>query len=191
MRRSICGAVAALWLLTAPASTRAQLPTGPLPTGDAAVWMTSIHSRMPAPAGPAPTVIFGACPGLAEASACLDGGTIYIETRNPFDIEHELGHLFDARNLDPMERRFLRPMLGGGKWSDCGDVTDMAYYGHCPKETFADAYAACALALHPPRITAQGRFLLGNWETSYDWWNPGPKRNAEMCGTIRAFADPN
>jgi hypothetical protein len=171
-------------------------------TGDGATWAQAQHPATALPGDGIPVeVSLAKCPGLPNAGGCVIDSRIYL-TAEPDRLVfmHELGHIYDARNLDDYERGALAPYLVPGKaWSDCGnvanlDATDGSEYGQCPKEVFADAYAACALKAIPEHYRRSGkhrRFVPAslNWPTGYRYM-PSLTRQRIVCALIRAFGDP-
>lgn len=161
--------------------------------GDAAAWTSKIEStaHVPLPTGPPITVLFAPCPGLQDAAGCTIDSTIWVDPAAGwprFSVLHELGHQFDSRDLDPMERLYLIPELGGFRhraWGDCGSVADLDTYGQCPLERFADAYAFCALGAHVPRYGG------ARWYSPYGYLPQSEGSFLKLCSDIRAFADPN
>jgi hypothetical protein len=157
-------------------------------TGSASAWARASPMHVPGPAGPEITINFGSCPGLDDASACWMPwvSQIWLTEKNEFDLMHELGHVFDARNLDAMERKYLRPRIMLGKaWDDCGEVR-IEVYGACPKERFADAYANCALGYSPSKSLDDAYIPFAS---SYGY-RPTRKHHHRICELIKAFADP-
>jgi hypothetical protein len=116
-------------------------------------------------------------------------------------LEHELGHAFDARNLDADERAYLVTDLGyppDTPWENLarevpgGDL--LCRYLACPNEQFADAYAGCALGYH--LTTSRGAVLSTRGRATSAWWSgygwrADRARYRSVCSSIRAFADPN
>jgi hypothetical protein len=189
-----------LALLAVPASAHALLLTG-----DGAAFVRSIPNTMPAPAGDV-EVRLGGCPGEPDAAACwvAEWGAIYIsDTANMIAPRHELGHVFDARNLDDRERAMLAPWLVRGAtaatWGACGDPHHMATYARgrnaCAREMFAEAYAGCAARALPARtVTFRRRGVSWTqelpednmWQDGYGW-SPSLKH---VCALIRVSASP-
>jgi hypothetical protein len=180
--------VAALAALTIASSARAATFTGPR-----AQWMTWLEaaSREPGPDG-AILLRSGSCPGT-EALGCadVDGGELWLAIGSKFVAMHELGHFFDARNLDADERAELQFLMGvrmDEPWqnpkvfgADCG-------YNQCPSEMFADAYANCALGRSfTGRRVSKGHYR-GGWESPYGYLPRSNRWYRAMCATISAAA---
>jgi hypothetical protein len=125
-----------------------------------------------------PAVIATACPGMTDGPACYSPDTNTIYVRQPgFAFQHELGHAFDAANLDDGERsRFIHITHLRGPWRQGTGFTAGGL--RSPSEKFADAYAACRLRLDPRR----------EWETGYDW-TPSPRLHRRVCAFISRAAD--
>ena len=189
---SYAAAVAVALSVAAPASAGAATMTG-----DAAAWARAIHVHAPGPSGPPIEIDLGPCPGLPDAGGCSMpwAGRIYLLNRDPFTLEHELGHFYDARDLDDKERAWLLPLLGArddtpwdrpDRWTD-GDP--YCLHTVCANERFADAYAACALDLHPGRwIAPHGQHqYTGSWIPS---WHITRAQHIDLCEALPLFADP-
>jgi hypothetical protein len=55
--------------------------------------------------------------------------------------------------------------------------------GPMPAETFADAYAACALGLTPQGHRVHG-LRVGDWQTAYGY-HPTTRQHRRVCFTIQ------
>lgn len=188
-------------LLTLTLSAAALLGSSPAYAvqlqGDFVPRAQAIVTHMPGPAGPPILANWGQCPFYDNKyiDGCADAGAnqlwINPQALNPsFVFEHELGHFTDARNLSDDERATLEAKMGfAGNWSDCGDAsTDVAHYGFCAKETYADTYANCALGLAPLHYVRRGkhRATIDTWNMSYGF-RPNYEQARDLCRMIRGF----
>jgi hypothetical protein len=111
----------------------------------------------------------GGCADLVNAIVYLPAGS------DAFTREHEIGHIFDAQELNGAERAHLEALLeypaGTPWWTGDGDGFNS------PGERFADIYAACQLHLDPTR----------RWQTAYDYI-PTAARFARDCAAIQRYA---
>lgn len=162
-------------------------------TGPRAQWLTweEAVSRVPGPRG-AIVLREGSCPG-AKALGCadVDGGEMWLATRQRFVAAHERGHFFDARNLDDWERGELKSLMGvpaDQPWEKRQGLHDDACgVGECPNEMFADAYANCALGRSPAgKRRGHGR-VTGGWFSPYGY-APTPLEHQVVCASIREYA---
>jgi hypothetical protein len=172
--------------LTAPASHAATF------TGPRAQWLTwwEAVGKVPGPSG-AIELRKGPCPSSnALGCADIDDGELWLATNKLFAAEHELGHFFDARNLDDEEREQLQFRMGirlDIPWENPRVFGDGCGVDQCPSEMFADAYANCALGRSPAgHHRAHGR-ITGGWESPYGY-APSASQHRTICATIRAFA---
>ena len=119
-------------------------------TGDGAPFAKAMHPD--GPAGPAINVVRGPCPSVEGTDGCweADQSMIYAVDRPAF--AHEMGHAFDSRNLNDIEREAFSRSFGfpaGTPWvPERGDDTFCDHIA-CPNETFADLYMGCALHIAP------------------------------------------
>jgi hypothetical protein len=155
--------------------------------------------RWPKPASPVPqpagdiVVSFEPCPGSA-GDVCSDplGGRIWLAgSLDPFELAHELGHVYLERDLDDHWRGRIAALLGydprAEPWST-GLTADDCLTQACPSELAADAYAACALRLSPKRrVVGRGkrRRIVEGWQTAYGY-QPTLRQHRRVCRTIRA-----
>lgn len=128
---------------------------------------------------PAPAVVTVAasCPD-GSGAPCSAGSTIYIPPgTEPFALQHEIGHAFDAYYLDAGERHRFQTLAktDGGLWSPGTGMTPEGL--RSPAEKFADAYAACRLGLTPSE----------NWTESYGYM-PTRKQHRAVCSFIKRAA---
>lgn len=193
------GRRAPLAILTAALAAALASPTGANAAALRATgtWRAKVaavegHASVPGPAGPEINIVHGDCPGEPNADGCADlpDSVIYlvgwdhygfaIDGFNPGELEHELGHFFEDRNLDDAEKHHMQALVGMPHkgWSDCGNPLDEAY-GHCPLEFVADAYADCALS---------GRTF--SQDTGYGW-HPTRRQFRRVCRAFWRYADAN
>lgn len=170
----ICLSIAFVWVSPASAATF---------TGPAGRWAQRESSRLSVP-GPAGVVWVGQgnCPYLPVSDhACSQGDHVYAD--DVVSLMHELGHQFDYNNLDDGERATLAPELGlaGVAWMNCGAV-DVAGYGRCPAERFADAYQSCAFRNTPPAHERTQPFGYG--------WTPTRAMWRRVCHQLWIFTPP-
>jgi hypothetical protein len=151
------------------------LVLGVLALAVAAPARASHVARPPAPS-PMPVIVHAPCPEDPEAGGC------YYPPTNPtyqhrlyfagdrFAFQHELGHAFDAVEIDAGERARFARLAGraGAPWaaSSAQDREGLA-------ETFADAYALC-------RLGYSGR---ARWQTSTSY-TATPRRHRRVCAFI-------
>jgi hypothetical protein len=91
------------------------------------------------------------CPQSPAAEGCIEPSTATIWLRPGLTrqraraiLQHELGHLYDWRYLDDVEREQFRALAripAGAAWYEGRSLA--------PAERFADAYASCALGYRP------------------------------------------
>lgn len=166
-------------------------------------WVQEVqaYTHVPGPAGPTIDVRFEPVPGTPEAGGGWTPWTSTIYMSEPLDrtLEHEIGHAFDARNLDDDERAYLVTSLGYqpgtpwenlARWEPGGDL--YCLHIDCPDERFADAYMGCALGLRlaaPPQIWRRWRnYPVRAWWSTYGW-TTSRARYAATCAAIHDFAD--
>jgi hypothetical protein len=136
-------------------------------------------ARPPAPS-PMPVVVHAPCPDDPDAGGCYYPPAhprfqhrIYF-TGDRFTFQHELGHAFDAVEMDAGERARFARLVSRVRvpWaaSSTHDREGLA-------ETFADAYALCRLG-----YTGRTR-----WETSTSY-TPTPRRHGRVCELIAQAA---
>lgn len=158
--------------------------------GPLAEWMTWEQdvSKVPGPAGDV-TIAATRCPGNgAWGCADITDGVLYLGDRARFMAYHELGHFFDARDLndeDRAELKFLMHIPQRTPWEKVRSLEDTCGDKDCPSEMFADAYANCALGNSPAPKRLRGGRLVGTWETAYGY-SPTPSENRQVCALIRA-----
>jgi hypothetical protein len=149
------------------------------------------HIARPPLPQPMPQIITSECPGDADAGGCYIGageadingrayahGAAYTVDGNRFAVLHELGHAYDATMMDAGERNRFARLAGMNDllwtWSD--DVNGALVQGSgTPAERFADAYAACRMAL----VVGSGH----TWWTSYGYL-PTARQHRRICKTI-------
>jgi hypothetical protein len=124
-----------------------------------------------APEPPEPytvTVSPEGCAPISDAGCSrLDTNQIFVRPDDHYILAHEKGHIFDHQLLTDEQRAWFVPRLKfepGTPWSDG------------PAEMFADAYAACALSMHP----------RGGWITGVGWY-PSVRRHRRVCRTLWAL----
>lgn len=130
---------------------------------------------VPSPS-PAPRIVFGACPAVAEARGCYltpclspwcsRSDALYLADRDPFVRQHELGHAFSYRHLSDGERARIARAMGLRRWDE---------------EAGADAYANCRL--WGPMSGRGGTVTVaGGWSWS------SPRQSRRVCALFkRAF----
>jgi hypothetical protein len=106
----------------------------------------------------ATTVVHWApCPAYDFRTSCADpaNGVIWVlpeDWRNG-DLEHELGHIFDARYLRPWSRaRFEEITRDTRPWGDQGAALNGE--PNPPREQFAEAFRLCSMSTRRLRDTA-------------------------------------
>ena len=142
--------------------------------------------RVPLPRGPV-AVLRQPCPGYPGALGCvvsLQPDTIFWLDGDRATLEHELGHIFDRRQLDDGERNAIKRRLHKTRMAWCDTATYMALRDQTPEnsppcEDFADAYMNCRM-----RKQADD----DNFEVSYGY-NPTRRAHRRMCALIRRAAD--
>lgn len=128
------------------------------------------------------TIVRGPCPDEPQALGCAHAAdaTVYVDTRDRFIVQHEIGHLFDAQRLDDRERGALAHLLHARAPWNAPSLDGFGDDSPAPaRELFADAYAACRLGLDPER---------GEWSTSYDWYPRTSGQQRHVCAVITRFA---
>jgi hypothetical protein len=137
-------------------------------------------ARPPAPS-PMPAIVNAACPDDPDAGGCYYPPThptfqhrLYVASADSFTFQHELGHAFDAVEIDNTERARFARLVGrvGAPW-EASSAQDRDGLG----ETFADAYAACRTNLNPNK----------EWETSTGY-TPSARRHRRVCRFLRYTA---
>jgi hypothetical protein len=133
---------------------------------------------MPAP--PHVTIHHEPCPYYADGGSCsyADTDDVYLEPgATRFERQHELGHQFDRQVLTDPDRAWLTSRLGfkPGAWNRGTGPGNRS-----PDESFADAYAACAIGLVPLR---RGKA----WWTSYGYF-PAARQHRVICNAIAVLA---
>lgn len=143
---------------------------------------------------PMPDVIRAPCPGLEDVGGCHIGagqadlaGRVYPRgavffTAGRFARWHELGHAFDDTLMDSAEReaftRIMRTRYLLWSWS-YEDGGALIQDPRTPAESFADAYAACALG----RQVGEGEL----WEAGYNYY-PSRRQHRLVCALIESAA---
>lgn len=196
-----------LLVLAAPAFAK-------LTAADPAPYATRAHTRLVLPDGSTPRLeqawanrsllppfrttvhlVLGRCPGDggADATGCAYGpdygvqATVYLHGPiSPFDLLHELGHIFDNTQMTDLARIRFRAIMHDRNpnwWLDPGP-----FYSS-PAERFADAYALCALRRHlaPDSLDNNLRWL-GAEASDFYGYHPTESQHRKVCKLIRQVA---
>jgi hypothetical protein len=128
-------------------------------------------TAIPAPARTV-TLHIAACPGgPAWAAGCAlpQGDQVYMlpHAAGPHVLFHELGHVFDATELDAARRRGFQKIVGrAGPWRGAPESDP-------PIEQFAEAYSLCAR-----------RPALAEREFAMYGYSPTPAVHRRVCALI-------
>ncbi len=142
---------------------------------------------VPLPRGPI-TVLRQPCPDYPDALGCVRSDqpdTIYWADGDHGTLEHELGHIFDRRQLDDGERNAIKRRLHKTDMAWCDTATYQALAWQKPSnappcEDFADAYSNCRLHRWPDDE---------DFDVSSYGYNPTRRQHRKMCALIRRATD--
>lgn len=165
---------------------------------ESAAWSARLvaASVEPLPSGAAIPVVIGT-PVLVdgvEAGGTWDGTTVRAYGPDDVVVEHELGHAFDDRDLDPVERAHLNALMGYGPstpWANQRRWTEDLFCAWlaCPNERFASLYAGCALGYH---LLHHSGDVLARRGRGEPWWSRGyvisVASYGRVCGAIKRYA---
>jgi hypothetical protein len=180
VRSTLALAVATLAFAT-PAKATTVVAADGAPDAPYQLWANQIDRFMPTPDGDL-AVNERACPWTA-ARACVftfDGvQSFYFDPASATrgDFRHELGHIFDGRELTDADRGELTPLMKFAPGTDWHHGTEHATM---PAEQFAEFYAYC-----PQLRWRDGRWRSNNGERRIGY---GPRRVGAICDVIRRAA---
>lgn len=165
--------------------------------GGAVAWVQSTETHAPGPAGLIDITI-GPVPGQPDSGGGYADGRIWLTGFSRTALEHELGHVFDERQLDDEEHALMLPSLGypdGTPWVNPAQWTTDLYCKHiaCPDERLADLYAGCALGYKLTKANT-GRLLKRSGGRVLAWWSGyGLRLNVDeyhaLCSQLWIYAD--